>query len=46
MVVRLGNDNSIIDHNNGKIIFMKNQDIYYSNIKALNLENIKDNIKI
>lgn len=42
MVIKMGNDNSVIDHNNGKLLYAKNHDIFYANLKALNLNTIQD----
>lgn len=40
LVIKVGPDYSIIDHNNAKLIYAKNHEIFYANLNALNLADI------
>lgn len=42
VVVKLGTDRSVADHNQGRLIYAKNHDLFYANLKALNTTTIVD----
>lgn len=42
VVVKLGTDRSVADHNQGRLIYAKNHDMFYANLKAINTSSLVD----
>jgi hypothetical protein len=42
LVLKLGSDKSVADHSLGKLIYARNQDIFYANLKALNPKDLQE----
>ena len=46
MVLKVGNDRSVIDHYNGKVVYVNNQEVYYLQLKSINQTTLEDNHQI